>query len=74
MSFLSPEEEKKYVKARFNYIKAAEKALKSEAGSGAIACKDVWELAVRFKVSKMAVSAGCEALGIKVKPCQLGAF
>ena len=51
-----------------------EEALKKQSGSGAIACEEVWALADQFKVSKMTVSAGCEALGIKVKPCQLGAF
>jgi hypothetical protein len=51
-----------------------EAALKEKAGPGAIPCRDVWELSAQFNVSKMAVSANCEALGIKVKPCQLGAF
>ena len=37
-------------------------------------CKTSWEIADRFKVTKMAVSSACEALGIKIKPCQLGAF
>lgn len=66
--------EKKIVKSELPSDPRIEKALKSGAVSGAIACKEVWELAARFEISKMAVSAGCEALGIKVKPCQLGAF
>lgn len=37
-------------------------------------CRNAWEIADRFTVSKMAVSSVCEALGIKIKPCQLGAF
>jgi hypothetical protein len=37
-------------------------------------CRAAWEIAERFKLRKMAVSGACEALGIKIKPCQLGAF
>lgn len=37
-------------------------------------CETAWEIADRFRVRKMTVSAACEALGIKIKPCQLGAF
>jgi len=37
-------------------------------------CRTAWEIAVRLDVSKMTVSGVCEAMGIKIKPCQLGAF
>jgi hypothetical protein len=37
-------------------------------------CSAAWKIAQQFKVPKMAVSSACEALKIKVKPCQLGAF
>ena len=66
--------DKKIVKPEHPADPGLEAALKRQAGRGALACKDAWELAVQFKVSKMTVSAGCEALGMKVKPCQLGAF
>ena len=39
-----------------------------------LSCRAAWDIAHRFKVPKMAVSAACEALNIKIKPCQLGAF
>lgn len=41
---------------------------------GALPCVAAWQIADQQKVSKMAVSNACEALSIKVKPCQLGAF
>jgi hypothetical protein len=66
--------EKKIVKPEHSSNSGLEEALRTKAGSGAIPCRDAWELASRFKVSKMTVSASCEAMGIKVKPCQLGAF
>jgi hypothetical protein len=37
-------------------------------------CKTAWRIAAQFGVPKMTVSSACEALGIKIKPCQLGAF
>ncbi|MFP4532682.1 MAG: hypothetical protein ACLFNS_08360 [Desulfobacterales bacterium] len=37
-------------------------------------CKTAWEIAERFDVPRMTVSAACETLGIKIKPCQIGAF
>jgi len=37
-------------------------------------CASAWDIAKTFGVRKMVVSAACEALGIKIKPCQLGAF
>ena len=41
---------------------------------GKLSCKRAWEISRSFGVSKMTVSAVCEQLKIKVKPCQLGAF
>lgn len=37
-------------------------------------CKTAWAIAEAFHVGKMAVSRACETLGVKIKPCQLGAF
>ncbi len=37
-------------------------------------CKSAWEIASRFNIRKMAVSGVCEALKVKIKPCQIGAF
>jgi len=47
----------------------------AEAESGQrLSCRQVWEIAKRSGVRKMTASNACEALGIKIKPCQLGAF
>jgi hypothetical protein len=37
-------------------------------------CSAAWVIAEKLKLSRMKVSAACEALQIKIKPCQLGAF
>jgi len=41
---------------------------------GRLSCKSAWDIASSFKVNKMKVSGACEAMGIKIKNCQLGAF
>ena len=37
-------------------------------------CKHAWEIADQLGIHKMKVSSACDALGIKIRPCQLGAF
>jgi hypothetical protein len=37
-------------------------------------CATAWQIAQKLNIPKMKVSAACETLQIKVKPCQLGAF
>jgi hypothetical protein len=49
-------------------------AIRAALEKGRLPCRAAWALAERFKLGKMAVSGACEALGIKIKPCQLGAF
>lgn len=68
------EPEKKIVGPKPPEDPAIAEALGGAARNDRIACKKVWEIADRFSVRKMTASAACEALGLKVKPCQLGAF
>ena len=51
-----------------------EKAIRTAFKAGRLSCRDAWGIAQKFQIPKMAVSAACEALKIKIKPCQLGAF
>lgn len=41
---------------------------------GRLPCKAAWEIALRRNLARMAVSSACEALQIRIRPCQLGAF
>ena len=66
--------DKKAVKARAPENREMEGAIRNALAGGKLACRDAWDIAGRFKVPKMAVSGACEYLGIKIKPCQLGAF
>lgn len=49
-------------------------AIQSRSDEGRLSCRACWEIAEAQHLPKMTVSAACEALGIKIKPCQLGAF
>ncbi len=51
-----------------------ERAIRSVLRDGRLPCLASWEIARRFDMPKMEVAAACEALKIKIKPCQLGAF
>jgi ribosomal protein S26 len=42
--------------------------------SGKLSCIKAWEIASQLKIQRFSVSCACEALGIKIKECQLGAF
>ena len=37
-------------------------------------CLEAWQAATRFNLKKTEITAACEALNIKISPCQLGAF
>jgi len=39
-----------------------------------LACAAAWEIAARLNIPRLQVASACEALQIKIKPCQLGAF
>lgn len=41
---------------------------------GKLSCIAAWEIAQKLDIPRMKVCAACEALDLKVKPCQLGAF
>lgn len=49
-------------------------ALQAKATNGRISCADVWEIADRYKYPRLGIANIVEALGLKVKPCQLGCF
>ena len=49
-------------------------AIRAGLEGGRLPCRTAWKIADRLGVPRMRVSAACEALEIKIKPCQLGAF
>jgi len=65
---------KKIVRAAGSVDPALETALRGSLENGRLPCRTAWQLAERFGMRKMAGSSACEALGVKIRPCQLGAF
>ena len=65
---------KKIVKAKAPESPDLEKTIRDSLIDGKLPCRTAWKIASSHDLSKMAVSAICEHLGIKIKPCQLGAF
>jgi hypothetical protein len=66
--------EKKIVKPKGALNPKLESAVQDSLVEGALSCARAWEIARDFDIPKMAVSAVCERLKIKIRHCQLGAF
>jgi len=65
---------KTIVKPAASVSPALEKAIRQALMNDRLPCKRAWEIAETLGIHKMNVSAACNALGIKIRPCQLGAF
>jgi hypothetical protein len=48
--------------------------IRNRLSGGRLSCAAAWKIAVVLAVPRMKVSSACESLGIRIKPCQLGAF
>jgi len=65
---------KKAVKPKTPDNLELKEAIHTNLTNGKLSCLDAWNLAKSFNVPRMSISAACEALDVKIKPCQLGAF
>jgi hypothetical protein len=50
------------------------KAVQDMLVHGRLPCAAAWEIGAKFGMPRLDVSSACESMGIKIKPCQLGAF
>ena len=66
--------DKKIVKPEAPENPDLETAIRDSLVDGKLPCRKAWEIARSQDLPKMAVSAVCEHLEIKIGPCQLGAF
>lgn len=53
---------------------AADRAIDEAQTDGRLSCAQCWELAAELGMSRLDMGSACEKKGIRVKPCQLGAF
>ena len=65
---------KKIVTPQHTVTEDLKNAISDALVQGRLPCKSAWDIALRFKMHKMKVSGACEAMGVKIKHCQLGAF
>ncbi|MDZ7699157.1 MAG: hypothetical protein U5R49_20230 [Deltaproteobacteria bacterium] len=66
--------EKRIVKPADTVSETLKAAIEKGLENDRLPCASAWGVAKELGVRKMEVSAACEALGIKIGPCQLGAF
>lgn len=65
---------KKRLRPPENVPEPLETAVRSRLENGKLPCRSAWEIAEDLGLGKMEVASACEALGIKISACQLGAF
>ena len=49
-------------------------AIEKAVVNGMLSCAAAWRIADQLSVKRKVVSAACDTLGFKIRPCQLGAF
>jgi len=66
--------EKKIIKPQHTENQDLKDAISNALVDGRLPCKRAWEIASGFNIRKMTVSSVVDGMGIKIKPCQIGAF
>lgn len=67
-------EHKRVVRPAESVSPELEQAIREGLVEGRLPCATAWAIAARLGLPKMDVSNAAEKLGVRVKPCQLGAF
>jgi hypothetical protein len=67
-------ETKKIVQPAKEITPELKESITSALKEGTLSCSAAWEIAKKLNTPRMKVCSACEALQIKIKPCQLGAF
>lgn len=66
--------EKRILKAAAFVTPELEEAIRKALVNDRLSCIAAWGIAEKLQIPRMDVACACEKLGIKIKPCQLGAF
>jgi hypothetical protein len=48
--------------------------IESVARGGSLSCADVWAIAAKYAYPRLGVANIVEAMGLRIRPCQLGCF
>jgi hypothetical protein len=65
---------KKVVKPMEHVEGSLEKKIRENLIDGTLWCKNAWKIADEVGLPRMDITSACDTLGIKISPCQLGAF
>ncbi|HEA65469.1 MAG TPA: hypothetical protein ENI07_01415 [Desulfobacterales bacterium] len=65
---------KKVAKPQNSITQDLKHAIENALVDGKLPCERAWSIASRLNVQRLSVSRAGEAMGIKIKSCQLGAF
>lgn len=65
---------KKVVKPAAMVTNNLRTAIRTAMDGDRISCLAAWEVAKKMSLTKLEISSACEAMGIKISKCQLGAF
>jgi hypothetical protein len=68
------EPEKRIAKAADIVAPELEKTIRQALAGGCLPCIAAWEIAATRRIPRMDIASACEKMGIKIKPCQIGAF
>jgi hypothetical protein len=66
--------QKKITKQPDRITEDLKNAIGDQLVQGRLSCRSAWDIASDLKIGKMKVSGACEAMDVKIKDCQLGAF
>jgi len=64
----------KNITAATSVASGVENAIRNSLVNDRLPCENAWLLAKELQMSRKEIAQACEALKIKIKPCQLGAF
>jgi hypothetical protein len=66
--------EKKRIDPSIDIPAELEDRIDSADDNGRIPCETCWQIAEDLKIKKLDLGSSCEKKGVRIKPCQLGAF
>jgi hypothetical protein len=65
---------KKMVKPAAMVTQKLESAIREAMDGDRITCQTAWDLAKKMSLTKLELASACEAMGVRIANCQLGAF
>jgi hypothetical protein len=65
---------KRILKAAAFVAPELEASIRKALVNGCLPCITAWDIADSRQIPRMDVASACEKLGVKIKPCQIGAF